>query len=96
MDLKKTCNTALLAVYSLLFQSLPAPRFEILDKVVAIVDEDVVLESEVQRRWLPSTLRFNSLALSHRLKKLSSSKFRAPDLGAPAAEYGLQRRHSYH
>jgi peptidyl-prolyl cis-trans isomerase SurA len=50
MDLKKTCNTALLAVLLSAFSVTASAQIEILDKVVAIVDEDVVLESEVQRR----------------------------------------------
>ncbi|UVW34953.1 peptidylprolyl isomerase [SAR92 clade bacterium H455] len=50
MDLKKTCNTALLAVLLAAFSVTASAQVEILDKVVAIVDEDVVLESEVQRR----------------------------------------------
>ena len=50
MDLKKTCNTALLAVLLTAFSVTTSAQLEILDKVVAIVDEDVVLESEVQRR----------------------------------------------
>ena len=50
MDLKKTCNTALLAVLLPAFSVTASAQVEILDKVVAIVDEDVVLESEVQRR----------------------------------------------
>lgn len=50
MDLKKTCNTALLAVLLAAFSVTASAQLEILDKVVAIVDEDVVLESEVQRR----------------------------------------------
>ena len=50
MDLKKTCNTALLAVLLGAFSVTASAQIEILDKVVAIVDEDVVLESEVQRR----------------------------------------------
>ncbi|MDB9736924.1 peptidylprolyl isomerase [Porticoccaceae bacterium] len=50
MDLKKTCNTALLAVLLTAFSVTASAQLEILDKVVAIVDEDVVLESEVQRR----------------------------------------------
>jgi len=50
MDLKKTCNTALLAVLLAAFSVTTSAQVEILDKVVAIVDEDVVLESEVQRR----------------------------------------------
>jgi peptidyl-prolyl cis-trans isomerase SurA len=50
MDLKKTCNTALLAVLLAAFSVTASAQVQILDKVVAIVDEDVVLESEVQRR----------------------------------------------
>jgi len=50
MDLKKTCNTALLAVLLTAFSVTASAQLEILDKVVAIVDEDVILESEVQRR----------------------------------------------
>ncbi len=50
MDLKKTCNTALFAVLLGAFSVTASAQIEILDKVVAIVDEDVVLESEVQRR----------------------------------------------
>ena len=50
MDLKKTCNTVLAAVLLTAFSITASAQLEILDKVVAIVDEDVVLESEVQRR----------------------------------------------
>ena len=50
MDLKKTCNTALLAVLLAAFSVTASAQVQILDKVVAIVDEDVVLESEVQCR----------------------------------------------
>jgi len=50
MDLKKTCNNALLALLLATFSVTASAQIEILDKVVAIVDEDVVLESEVQRR----------------------------------------------
>ena len=50
MDLKKTCNTVLAAVLLTAFSITASAQLEILDKVVAVVDEDVVLESEVQRR----------------------------------------------
>ena len=50
MDLKKTCNTVLAAVLFTAFSITASAQLEILDKVVAVVDEDVVLESEVQRR----------------------------------------------
>jgi peptidyl-prolyl cis-trans isomerase SurA len=50
MNLKKTCNTTLLALLLAAFSVTASAQVEILDKVVAIVDEDVVLESEVQRR----------------------------------------------
>jgi peptidyl-prolyl cis-trans isomerase SurA len=50
MDLKKTCNTALLVVLLTTFSSVASAQLEILDRVVAVVDEDVVLESELQRR----------------------------------------------
>ena len=50
MDLKKTCNTALLALLLATFSTVASAQLEILDRVVAVVDEDVVLESELQRR----------------------------------------------
>ena len=50
MDLKKTCNTVLAAVLLTAFSITASAQLEILDKVVAVLDEDVVLESEVQRR----------------------------------------------
>ena len=50
MDLKKTCNTVLAAVLFTAFSITASAQLEILDKVVAVLDEDVVLESEVQRR----------------------------------------------
>jgi len=50
MDLKKTCNTVLAAVLLTAFSITASAQLELLDKVVAVVDEDVVLESEVQRR----------------------------------------------
>ncbi|MDC1210708.1 peptidylprolyl isomerase [Porticoccaceae bacterium] len=50
MDLKKTCNNALLALLLATFSVTASAQFEILDRVAAVVDEDVVLESEVQRR----------------------------------------------
>jgi len=50
MDLKKTCNAALLAILLAGFSMAANAQLEILDRVVAVVDEDVILESEVQRR----------------------------------------------
>lgn len=50
MDLKKTCNTVLAAVLLTAFSITASAQLEILDRVAAVVDEDVVLESEVQRR----------------------------------------------
>ena len=50
MDLKKTYNNALLALLLATFSVTASAQFEILDRVAAVVDEDVVLESEVQRR----------------------------------------------
>ncbi|MDC0088985.1 peptidylprolyl isomerase [Porticoccaceae bacterium] len=50
MDLKKTCNTVLAALLLTAFSITASAQLEILDRVVAVVDEDVVLESEVQRR----------------------------------------------
>ena len=50
MDLKKTCNNALLALLLATVSVTASAQLEILDRVAAVVDEDVVLESEVQRR----------------------------------------------
>ena len=50
MDLKKTCNNALLALLLTTVSVTASAQLEILDRVAAVVDEDVVLESEVQRR----------------------------------------------
>ena len=50
MDLKKTCNKALIAFLLTALSISAVAQVEILDRVVAVVDEDVVLESEVQRR----------------------------------------------
>lgn len=50
MDLKKTCNKALIAFLFSAVSIGAIAQVEILDRVVAIVDEDVVLESEVQQR----------------------------------------------
>ena len=50
MDLKKTCNKALLALLLATVSITASAQLEILDRVAAVVDEDVVLESEVQRR----------------------------------------------
>lgn len=50
MDLKKTCNNTLLALLLATVSVTASAQLEILDRVAAVVDEDVVLESEVQRR----------------------------------------------
>jgi len=50
MDLKKTCNKALIAFLLATTSISAVAQVEILDRVVAVVDEDVVLESEVQQR----------------------------------------------
>ncbi|MDG1818421.1 MAG: peptidylprolyl isomerase [Porticoccaceae bacterium] len=50
MDLKKTCNKALIAFLLATASISAVAQVEILDRVVAVVDEDVVLESEVQQR----------------------------------------------
>lgn len=50
MDLKKTYNKALLALLLATVSVTASAQLEILDRVAAVVDEDVVLESEVQRR----------------------------------------------
>jgi peptidyl-prolyl cis-trans isomerase SurA len=50
MDLKKTCNKALIAFLLTAVSFSAVAQVEILDRVVAVVDEDVVLDSEVQRR----------------------------------------------
>jgi peptidyl-prolyl cis-trans isomerase SurA len=50
MDLKKTCNKALIAFLLAAVSISAVAQVEILDRVVAVVDEDVVLDSEVQRR----------------------------------------------
>ena len=50
MDLKKTCNKALIAFLLTAVSISAVAQVEILDRVVAVVDEDVVLDSEVQRR----------------------------------------------
>ena len=50
MDLKKTCNNALLALLLTTVSVTASAQLDILDRVAAVVDEDVVLESEVQRR----------------------------------------------
>jgi peptidyl-prolyl cis-trans isomerase SurA len=50
MDLKKTCNKALLAFLLTAVSISAIAQVEVLDRVVAIVDEDVVLESEVRER----------------------------------------------
>jgi peptidyl-prolyl cis-trans isomerase SurA len=50
MDLKKTCNKALIAFLLTALSISAIAQVEILDRVVAVVDEDVVLDSEVQQR----------------------------------------------
>lgn len=50
MDLKKTCNKALIAFLLATASISAVAQVEILDRVVAVVNEDVVLESEVQQR----------------------------------------------
>jgi len=50
MDLKKTCNNVLIAFLLSAVSISAIAQVEILDRVVAVVDEDVVLESEVRER----------------------------------------------
>jgi len=50
MDLKKTCNNALIAFLLTAASISAVAQVEILDRVVAVVDEDVVLNTEVQSR----------------------------------------------
>ena len=50
MDLKKLCNKSLMALFLTTLSVSATAQVEILDRVVAVVDQDVVLESEVQRR----------------------------------------------
>ena len=50
MDLKKTCNNVLIAFLLSAVPISAIAQVGVLDRVVAIVDEDVVLESEVRQR----------------------------------------------
>ena len=50
MDLKKLCNNSLRALLLTTLSVSATAHIEILDRVVAVVDQDVVLQSEVQRR----------------------------------------------
>lgn len=50
MTIKKTCKSALTAILLAAISISATAQIEILDRVVAVVDDDVVLESEVQQR----------------------------------------------
>lgn len=50
MDLKKVCSNSLRALFLSALSVSAVAQVEILDRVVAVVDQDVVLESEVQSR----------------------------------------------
>ena len=75
MDLKKTCNKALIAFLLTAVSISAVAQVEILDRVVAVVDEDVVLNSEVQADWPLSIFKSRSPAPSRPLKKFSPSRY---------------------
>lgn len=50
MDLKKVCSNSLRALFLAALSASAIAQVEILDRVVAVVDQDVVLESEVHSR----------------------------------------------
>ena len=99
MDLKKTCNTrSARTAARRLFQSLPAPSFKFSTSVAAVVDEDVVLESEVQRRLATIYAQIQSSPapslhprrswLQQVLERLISERLQL--------NMGYERRRSYH